>query len=307
MSTVSRLRKNKINVQRLADELEKTSGAKKSYIDERFWKPTTDKGGNGFATIRFLPTLSEDDPVAWRRMFSHGFQGPGGWYLENCPTTLGDTCPLCQENTKLWDTGDNSKRNIARDRKRVLKYISYIYVVDDPSVPDNDGKVFLYKYGKKIYEKLNNLMIPEFPDEIPRNPFDIDDGCNFKLKIRKVDGYINYDKSEFAEPSILSTDDDFLDTILDQVKSLDEFTSKDNFKSYDDLKSRLTKVLGVEDRVEIEPTPTYETVDDTPAMVSESVSEPADAPKPTKSKESRGESTSESDISYFEKLANTDW
>jgi len=316
MSALNKFRKNKMSIDKLTNELSKSSGTKKSYIDERFWKPTTDKSGNGFATIRFLPVEREGD-IPWRQVFSHGFQGPGGWYLENCPTTINGKCPLCKENTKLWDTGDTASRNIARDRKRRLHYISYIYVVSDPSNPDNDGKVFLYKYGKKIYEKIHNLMIPEFPDEVPRNPFDFDDGCNFKLKIRKVDGYINYDKSEFGSTTPFSDDDDFTLTIAEQIKFLDEFTDPDTaFKSYDDLATRLYKVLGFEDQsMETE----FKKVDEpvlitepAPSMpISGEVHATTEKGVVRDSKDDREVLTEtdedDEDISYFNKLANTEW
>ena len=299
MSALNKFRKNKMSIDKLTNELSKSSGTKKSYIDERFWKPTTDKSGNGFATIRFLPVEREGD-IPWRQVFSHGFQGPGGWYLENCPTTINGKCPLCKENTKLWDTGDTASRNIARDRKRRLHYISYIYVVSDPSNPDNDGKVFLYKYGKKIYEKIHNLMIPEFPDEVPRNPFDFDDGCNFKLKIRKVDGYINYDKSEFATPAPVSEDDSELESIYNKQHSLAEIIAPDQFKSYEELKVKLERVLGLNfDGVS---TANAETIaDDNTAS---NVATADDLPwSNTPAEVAASKKDEDNSLSYFEKLA----
>ena len=239
------LKKNRGNFAKLTEQLEATVSPQKnsSNRDDRFWKPQTDKSGNGYALIRFLPP-SEGEELPWARVFNHGFKGPGGWLIENCPTTIGKPCPVCEENTRLWNTGDKDNQNIVRERKRKLKYISNIYVVNDPSNPENNGQVFLYSYGKKIFDKLNDLMRPEFADEQEVNPFDLWEGANFKLKIRQVEGYTNYDKSEFEGVSALSDSDSELETIYNKQYSLEEFTAPEAFKSYEQIQERLNKVLG---------------------------------------------------------------
>lgn len=211
--------------------------------DTRFWQPGVDQAGNGFAVIRFLPApAGEDNPFV--RVFSHGFKGPGGWLIDNCPTTLNEKCPVCEENTVLWNSGVDSNKKIVSERKRKLNFISNIYVVRDPSNPSNEGKVFLFKYGKKIYDKINNAMYPEFEDEKAVNPFDMWEGADFKLKIRKVEGYRNYDKSEFDSAAPLLDDDAKLEKIWQSEHSLAQFVDKKEFKSYDELKDRMNKALG---------------------------------------------------------------
>ena len=192
---------------------------KNKYQDDRFWKPELDKTGNGYAVIRFLPAVSGED-LPWQRVWSHAFQGPGGWYIENSLTTLNQKDPVSEYNSKLWNSGVESDKEIARKQKRKLQYYSNIYVVSDPKHPENEGKVFLFRYGKKIYDKLMEALQPQFEDETPVNPFDFWEGANFKLKIRKVDGYWNYDKSEFDSPSELNEDDSELDKIWKTEYSL---------------------------------------------------------------------------------------
>lgn len=235
---------SKTSFSKLADTVkklnEKQTGSTK---DDRFWQPGVDQAGNGFAVIRFLPApQGEDTPFV--RSFSHGFQGPGGWFIENCPTTHNEKCPACEENTVLWNSGVESNKKIVSARKRKLSFISNIYVVRDPANPTNEGKVMLFKYGKKIYDKLNNAMHPEFEDEKPVNPFDLWEGADFKLKIRKVEGYRNYDKSEFDSPSPLNQDEDKLKQLWQSEYSLAELVDKKEFKSYNELQARLTKTLG---------------------------------------------------------------
>ena len=235
--------KSRSRMERLSGELEKMNGNKASYKDDRFWRPTTDKSGNGYAVIRFLPP-SDGEDVPWARLFSHAFQGPGGWFIENSRTTLGDKDPVSEMNSRLWNSGVESDKDIARERKRKLQYISNIFVVSDPSNPENEGKIFLYKYGKKIFDKINEAMNPEFQDEEAVNPFDLWNGANFRIKIRKVDGYTNYDKSEFERPSAMHEgDDERLEALWNSQYKLSEFTDASNFKSYDEIKSRLDKVL----------------------------------------------------------------
>ncbi|MAJ03140.1 MAG: single-stranded DNA-binding protein, partial [Marinovum sp.] len=216
--------------------------SKNKYQDDRLWKPELDKTGNGYAVLRFLPaTRTEEMP--WARVWSHAFQGPGGWYIENSLTTLGQKDPVSEENTILWNTGVDSDKEIARKRKRKLSYYSNIYVVSDPKHPENEGKVFLFKFGKKIFDKITEAMNPAFEDEKPINPFDFWSGANFKLKIRKVDGYWNYDKSEFEATSKLSEDESKVEEICQKSYALSEFTNSSNFKSYEELAKRMDIVL----------------------------------------------------------------
>tara|TARA_R110002012_G_scaffold52202_1_gene134149 strand:- start:30 stop:914 length:885 start_codon:yes stop_codon:yes gene_type:complete len=217
---------------------------KKSYVDERLWKPTMDKTGNGYAVIRFLPAPKGED-LPWVKLWNHAFQGPTGqWYIENSLTTLGNNDPVSEYNSKLWNSGIESDKEIARKQKRKLQYYSNIYVVSDASNPENEGKVFLYRFGKKIFDKVMEAMQPPFPDAEPVNPFDFWEGANFKLKLRKVDGYWNYDLSSFDNKSaLLEGDDDALEGIYGKQYSLADFTSPTNFKSYDELKTRLDAVL----------------------------------------------------------------
>ena len=213
--------------------------------DERLWKPEMDKSGNGFAVIRFLPAPNGEE-MPFAKVWSHAFKGPGGqWYIENSLTTIGKDDPVGELNRELWNSGRESDKAIARAQKRKLSYYSNIYVVSDPAHPENEGKVFLYKYGKKIFDKLVEAMQPAFADETPLDPFNLWKGADFKVKIRKVEGYWNYDKSEFAAAGTLGNfDDDKLESIWEQCYSLAEFEDAKNFKSYDDLKKRLDMVLG---------------------------------------------------------------
>jgi hypothetical protein len=217
--------------------------------DDRFWKPTVDKAGNGYAVIRFLPAPSGEE-IPWIRMYSHGFQGPTGkWYIENSLTTLNKPDPVGELNSELWNSGIEANKEIARKQKRRLSYISNVLVVKDPSNPENEGKVFLYKYGKKIFDKIKDVMQPTFEDEKPVNPFDLWEGANFKLRIRQVEGYRNYDKSEFDGNTPLDENEDKLEAIWKQTHSLAAFLDPSNFKSYDELKTKLNTVLGGGTRV----------------------------------------------------------
>lgn len=217
---------------------------KKSYVDERIWKPTVDKAGNGYAVLRFLPAAEGND-LPWVRYWDHGFKGPTGqWYIERSLTSIGQNDPVSESNSKLWNSGDDRDKEIARERKRRLHYVSNVLVESDPSNPANEGQVFLFIYGKKIYDKVMDVMQPEFADEDPINPFDFWEGASFKLKIRNVEGYRNYDKSEFASPSALSESDDELEEIYDRIYDLNEFTDPDQYKSYEELATRLAMVLG---------------------------------------------------------------
>ena len=216
---------------------------KKSYVDERLWKPELDKSGNGYAVIRFLPAIEKED-LPWQKLWSHAFQGPTGqWYIENSLTTTGQKDPVSEYNTALWNSGVESDKEIARKQKRKLQYYSNIYVVSDSKHPENEGKVFLFRYGKKIFDKIMSAMQPEFEVDKPINPFDFWKGANFRLKIRKVDGFWNYDKSEFEATSPLSDDDKTIERIWGEQYPLADFTAPSNFKSYNELKIRLDTVL----------------------------------------------------------------
>ena len=244
MSSLDTLKKsNSLDKLLAAAESENAPVEKQSYVDERMWKPELDKSGNGYAVIRFLPAPDGED-MPWVKLWNHAFQGPTGkWYIENSLTTMNQKDPVSEYNSRLWNSGVESDKEIARKQKRKLQYYSNIYVVSDPKHPENEGKVFLFRYGKKIYEKLMEALQPQFEDEKPVNPFDFWEGANFKLKIRKVDGYWNYDKSEFDSSSKLKEDDTELDKIWKSEHSLKEFLAPSNFKTYDELKSRLDDVL----------------------------------------------------------------
>jgi hypothetical protein len=250
MSTFASLKKSSGSIDKLARELEKlNTPATNSSEDTRFWKPELDKAGNGFATIRFLaaPAVDGDEALPWVRIFDHGFQGPGGWYIENSLTTIGQKDPASEYNSILWNSGIEANKEIARKQKRRMKYISNILVVSDPKNPDNEGKVFLFKYGKKIFDKITEAMNPQFEDEKAVNPFDFWAGANFKLKIRKFEGYPNYDKSEFDKPSALYDGDDAkLEKLWKSEYSLKDFLDPKHFKSYDELKTKLNRVLGLD-------------------------------------------------------------
>ena len=250
MSNFANLKKSSSNLDKLTKAIEALNTSSPSGDkSDKFWRPEVDKSGNGMATIRFLPASSVDgeDGLPWVKIFGHGFQGPGGWLIDNCLTTKNQQCPVCEHNNKLWNSGVEANKEIVRKQKRKLNYIANVYIVSDPKHPENEGKVFLFKFGKKIFDKLNEAMNPQFEDESPINPFDMWKGANFKLKIRKVEGYQNYYKSEFESPSALSTDDDELEKIWKSEYSLAELVADKEFKSYDDLKSRLDKVLGASD------------------------------------------------------------
>jgi len=272
---------------------------KKSYVDERLWKPTMDKTGNGYAVIRFLPAPKGED-LPWVKLWNHAFQGPTGqWFIENSLTTLGNNDPVSEYNSKLWNSGIESDKEIARRQKRKLSYYSNIYVVSDAANPQNEGKVMLYRFGKKIFDKCMEAMQPAFEDEKPVNPFDFWEGADFKLKIRKVDGYWNYDKSEFDKPVQLKPTDEELETIYAKAHSLADFTAPSNFKSYDELKARLDAVLSG----------TVATGKTAAAMVDEDTTDytpPASTPTPEPQTAPFVAPSNDDDdaMSYFEKLAN---
>jgi len=263
---------------------------KRKYDDDRFWKPELDKTGNGFAVIRFLPAVEGED-LPWQRVWSHAFQDKGGWYIENSLTTLSQKDPVSEENTRLWNTGLDSDKEIARKRKRKLSYYSNIMVVSDPKHPENEGKVFLFKFGKKIFDKITEAMQPAFDDEQPINPFDFWKGANFKLKIRKVDGYWNYDKSEFESVSQVAVDDEKIKGIWKQQHALKPFVDPSNFKTYDELKEKLNRVI----------------TGDRNASTVENVNLPPQTNGVAKSTEVKAQPEASDDddtLSYFSKLAS---
>ena len=226
---------------KLVKEVEKVNNSGGG--DDRLWKPELDKTGNGYAVIRFLPA-PDGEEIPWAKLYSHAFQGPGGWYIENSLTTTGGKDPVSDYNRELWNSGNESDKDVVRKQKRKLSYYSNIYAVKDPTNPQNEGKVFLFKFGKKIFDKVMEAMQPEFEDETPINPFDFWQGANFKLKIKKVAGFWNYDSSEFDSVSPLLDDDDALEALWKKEYSLTSITAADQFKSYDDLEKRLKYVLG---------------------------------------------------------------
>ena len=265
---------------------------KKSYKDDRLWKPVVDKTGNGYAVLRFLPAVEGED-LPWAKVWNHAFQGPTGqWYIENSLTTIGQNDPVSEMNSAYWNSGVESDKEIARKQKRKLQYFANIYVVEDPANPQNEGKVMLYRFGKKIFDKCMEAMQPAFKDEVAVNPFDFWAGANFKLKIRKVDGYWNYDKSEFEAPSALFDDDDKLEEIWKKQYPLSEFTSETNFKSYDELKKRLDTVLAGTTTVGT----AAAVMEDAPWVEPKADTKPTPAPTVDNGDD-------EDTMSYFEKLA----
>jgi len=266
---------------------------KKSYVDERLWKPELDKSGNGYAVIRFLPSPEGED-LPWAKVWNHAFQGPTGqWYIENSLTTIGQKDPVSEYNSKLWNSGVESDKEIARKQKRKLQYFSNILVVSDPKHPENEGKVMLFRYGKKIFDKMMEAMQPAFEDETPINPFDFWEGAEFKLKIRKVDGFWNYDKSEFAAPSPISDDESKIESIWKSQHSLAEKLDASNFKSYDELSTRFHAVISGTTTVGN----VSEEMDDEPVAKPVVDTKPVESPVTSKEEE-------DDTMDYFSKLAN---
>jgi len=290
MSFSDMKQRSKTNLASLIKETEKISNPNSGFndTDDRFWRPELDKSGNGYAVVRFLPAPEGED-LPWARIWNHGFQGPGGWYIENSLTTLGQKDPVSEHNSTLWNSGIEANKEVARKQKRRLNYTTNVYILKDPAHPENEGQIKLYRFGKKIFDKINDLMNPEFEDESPVNPFDFWAGANFKMKIRKVEGYSNYDKSEFEAPSALLEDDDKMEEIWKSENSLKELVSEDKFKTFDELKTKLERVLGLGS--EFSPTP-------------KSVDVPFDGGKPyTAPPQPAAESTGDESMDYFQKLA----
>ena len=293
MSFKDMKRKSVGSITELTKKLE-SAEKKNSYQDDRFWKPTLDKASNGMAVFRFLPAPENED-MPWVKLYTHAFKVGGRWYIENSRTTIGEKDPVSEMNSELWNSGLESDKDIARDRKRKLSYISNILVLKDPGAPENEGKVFLYKYGVKIFNKIQEAMQPEFDDEDPINPFDYWAGANFKLKVRKVGGYINYDKSEFESHSeLLGGDDAKLEELWKTEHALQAFVAPDQFKPYDELKKKLQDVVGEDIRATESDFVSQKTAED--VVVEDTTS--------SDSGNTEGEETDA--LSYFQSLGNED-
>ena len=300
--SIAALKRSKSNLDTLVSELAKVAEPQKqqSYQDDRFWKPELDKSGNGYAVFRFLPAVQDED-LPWARLWSHAFQGPGGWLIENSLTTLNKKCPISEANSLLWNSGVEADKEIARKRKRKLSYYANILIVSDSKHPENEGQVKLYRFGKKIFDKITEAMKPEFEDETPINPFDFWEGANFKLKIRKVDGYWNYDKSEFEGPSAVFDNDEAIEELWNKQFPLKPFLADENFKSYDELKAKLDKVLsGVRNTGTAEDVAIPPVTQTAAPVVEETVSSPTPSPVTT------ADDDSDETLSYFSKLAEED-
>ena len=292
------LKRNRDQISKLVQAAENAGGGnteKKNYTDERIWKPTVDKAGNGYAVLRFLPA-TEGQELPWARYWDHAFKGPTGlWYIENSLTSIGQADPVGELNSRLWNTGFDDDKAKARTQKRRLHYVTNVLVMQDPSAPHNEGKVFLYKFGKKIFDKIMDVMQPQFADEQPVNPFDFWEGADFKLKIRNVEGYRNYDKSEFSSQSPLyDGDDNRLESLYSQLYDLNEFVDPKNYKSYDELKQKLERVLG------------EASMAGAATIKQESMmNDPAPALEPVTADQMNVADTDDT-MSYFAKLANED-
>jgi hypothetical protein len=289
---------------KLVKEVEKMNTSSGS-SDDRIWKLDVDKSGNGYAVIRFLPAPNGED-LPFVKLYSHAFQGPGGWYIENSLTTLGQKDPVSEHNTLLWNNGTDAGKEQARKQKRKLTYVSNIYVVKDPANPENEGKVFLFKYGKKIFDKITEAMQPEFEDEEAIDPFDFWQGANFKLKAKNVAGYRNYDSSEFAKQSALLDDDDEMEAVWKKQYSLADLVAADQFKSYDDLKKRLDYVLGNKGTPRYQDPEEFDEEDNTRGSTREltdDLREEISNLQPTRRAAAPAEDEDDDALSYFARLA----
>lgn len=310
MSFAELKRNRKTMISKLVTEADKVKGGKKSYGDDNVWKPSVDKAGNGYAVIRFLPS-ADDEKTPWTQYWDHGFQGSNGrWYIERSLTSIGQPDPVSEYNSILWNSGHDEDKETARNQKRRLHYVSNIYVISDPAHPENEGKVFKYQYGKKIFNKITDMMepiqiegLPIEEQDQPVNPFDMWGGADFKLKIRNVENYRNYDKSEFAKPSALKDNDKDLEAIFDSMHDLGEYTDPAQYKSYAALQKKMQDVLGDDLpeklRIQLSEDATAESVIDSPA--------PKAAPIAGESKEAAVDSNDEDEMAgFFEKLAAED-
>ena len=296
-------------IENLVKAAESTS-EKKSYGDDRMWAPTVDKAGNGYAVIRFLPATGDED-LPWARYWDHGFKGPTGrWYIEKSLTSIGQQDPVSEMNTQLWNSGIESDKEVARSRKRRLHHVSNILVISDSANPQNEGKVFLYKYGKKIFDKIMDVMQPQFEDEQPVNPFDFWGGASFKLKIRNVEGYRNYDKSEFDAPSKLFDGDEAkLESVYNQIHALKEFADPEQYKTYAELKKKLYDVLGEEEIADTLQSNTLAELNESREASISAAPTPtppqADTPAPVTNMDNEEANGDEDTLSYFAKLAQS--
>lgn len=297
MSYLDQLRKSSSNNKsfaKLNEQISKVNNKSFANEDDGYWKLEPDKAGNGYAVIRFLPPMEGED-FPFVRFWDHGFKGPGGWYIEKSLTSIGENDPVSELNSKDWNSGIDARKEEARERKRRLRFVSNIYVVKDPAHPENEGKVFKFRYGKSIFDKLNEAMNPQFPDEKPFDPFDIFTGANFNLKVRKADGYPKYDRSGFDSPAPLSSKDEVLEEVVSGITSLQEIVDPKNYKSYDELKARLHRVLQIND-----------TGNDRIADRSEDFKpsfKSAEADQPEYKKPSFDDDDDDDEMSYFRNLA----
>ena len=302
------LKRNRTDISKLVQAAEAVGGAggeKKNYDDERIWKPTVDKAGNGYAVLRFLPAAEGTD-LPWARYWDHGFKGPTGlWYIENSLTSIGQPDPVGELNSRLWNSGHEEDKETARKQKRRLHYVVNALVVEDPSAPQNEGRVVLFKFGKKIFDKIQDLMQPQFPGETPVDPFDLWNGADFQLKIRNVEGYRNYDRSEFKAPSPLFEGDEVqLQAVLNQLHDINQFVDPANYKTYEQLQSKLNEVLGQSAPSTIKHEVAMDTVaEPAPAPVAAAPEVPSSA---AATAEEAGDAGDDDAFSYFQKLANAD-
>jgi len=285
------------SLDKLTKAIEATQKPVYAKDDERFWQPEVDKAGNGYAVVRLLdaPAVDGEDGLPWVQVFNHGFQGPAGWYIENCPTTVGGKCPVCEHNNKLWNSGIEANKDIVRKQKRRLTYIANILIVSDKNRPELEGTVKLWKFGKKIFDKIQEKLSPEFEDETAMNPFDFWKGANLKIKIRQVEGFRNYDKSEFEDSSAIADTREEIERIWKSAHTLKEFVAADQFKSYDELADKLNRTLGAggaaraaAPKIQDESAPWEEPKAAAPRATAESVTPSGD----------------DDDLSFFDKLAN---
>jgi hypothetical protein len=304
MSFASLKQNRSKSLEKLSGQLDKL--ASKGYSDplkEKYWNPTRDAAGNGFAIIRFLPAAEGED-VPFVRIWDHGFQHNGQWYIEKSLTTLGADDPVSKYNSQLWNTGLDSDKELARKQKRRLKFHANIMVIKDSGNPENEGKVFLYAFGKKVFDKLSDLMTPQFEDETPVNPFDFWEGSNFKLKIRMVEGYPNYDKSEFDDPSpFCNGEDDKLEEVYKQLNSLQELIGPANFKTYEELEARLHRVLGIGETTHAGRDNTAESITDEALDMSKLGGSTETAEIKTSNSSEIASSTDDDDLEFFKNLA----
>ena len=302
------LKRNRTDFSKLINAAQSVGGGEqKSYGDDRMWKPTVDKAGNGYAILRFLPAKEGQD-IPWVRYWDHGFKGPTGqWYIEKSLTSIGQQDPVSELNTRLWNSGIEDDKDTVRKQKRRLHYVVNALVVSDPGNPANEGKVFMYQFGKKIFDKIMDLMQPQFPDEKPVNPFDFWDGADFVLKIRNVEGYRNYDKSEFRSPEPLyDGDESRLEGIYDSLYDISEFTDPKNYKTYDELKAKMYQVLGEQAPRTVKQEVSMDLDDEIPDFQSAPSPTQTAAPEPTIKTAESSMDDEDDTMSYFAKLAAED-